>query len=71
MMNDRYSDPDLFSISLTVPITSHVYYESNNNDIYSLLLARLRAIEQELATLREEVAELREQVSEAWLGGTD
>lgn len=38
---------------------------------YTLLLARLHALETELATLREEVKDLREQVSEVWLGGTE
>jgi len=38
---------------------------------YTLLLARLHALETELAALREEVKDLRERVSETWLGGTE
>jgi len=48
------------------------------NDPYALLLAKLHALEQELAVLREELAALRERMDElddelheAWLGGTD
>ena len=38
---------------------------------YQLLLARLLAIEADMADLRERVAELEAELHEAWLGGTD
>ena len=44
------------------------------NDTFDILLARLRALEQELDVLREEVADLRarlEGCDEGWLGGND
>lgn len=42
------------------------------SDEYALLLARIRAIEQELAALREELEELKDKMDgEPWLGGTD
>lgn len=39
--------------------------ETQLPEAYALLLARIRAMEQELATLREELADLCVQVSEA------
>ena len=38
---------------------------------YTLLLARLHALETELAALREEVREIKDELHEAWLGGND
>lgn len=38
---------------------------------YALLLARIRAMEQELAALREELKEIKDDLHEAWMGGTD
>jgi len=38
---------------------------------YQLLLARLLAIEADMADLRERVAELEGRLHEAWMGGTD
>ena len=38
---------------------------------YQLLLARLHALEAELAALRERMDELDDELHEAWLGGTD
>jgi len=38
---------------------------------YQLLLARLLAIEADMADLRERVDELDDELHEAWLGGTD
>ena len=38
---------------------------------YQLLLARLLAIEADMADLRERVQELEAELHEAWLGGTD
>ena len=38
---------------------------------YQLLLARLLAIEADMADLRERVDELEDELHEAWLGGTD
>jgi len=38
---------------------------------YQLLLARLMAIEADMADLRERVVELESDLHEAWLGGTD
>ena len=38
---------------------------------YQLLLARLMAIEADMADLRERVSELEDELREAWLGGTD
>ncbi len=38
---------------------------------YALLLARLMALESDLADLRERVAELEAELHDAWMGGTD
>ena len=38
---------------------------------YTLLLARLHALEAELAAMRERMDELDDELHEAWLGGTD
>jgi hypothetical protein len=38
---------------------------------YELLLARLRAVEAEIAALRERLQELENDLQETWLGGTD
>ena len=38
---------------------------------YQLLLARLMAIEADMADLRERVAELEAELHETWMGGTD
>ena len=38
---------------------------------YTLLLARLHALETELAALRDELKEVKDTLQEAWLGGTD
>jgi len=38
---------------------------------YQLLLARLLAIEADMADLRERMDELDDELHEAWLGGTD
>ena len=38
---------------------------------YALLLARLLAIEAELAAVRERIDELDDELHEVWLGGTD
>ena len=38
---------------------------------YTLLLARLHALEAELAAVKEQVSELDDELHEAWLGGTD
>ena len=38
---------------------------------YQLLLARLMALESDLADLRERVAELEGELHETWMGGTD
>jgi len=38
---------------------------------YQLLLARLLAIEADMADLRERVAELEAELHETWMGGTD
>jgi hypothetical protein len=38
---------------------------------YQLLLARLMAIEADMADLRERMDELDDELHEAWLGGTD
>ena len=38
---------------------------------YALLLARLLAIEADMADLRERVAELEGELHETWMGGTD
>jgi len=38
---------------------------------YTLLLARLHALEAELAALRDELKEVKDTLQEAWLGGTD
>lgn len=38
---------------------------------YQLLLARLMAIEADMADLRERVAELEADLHDAWMGGTD
>ena len=38
---------------------------------YQLLLARLLAIEADMADLRERLDELDDELHEAWLGGTD
>ena len=38
---------------------------------YELLLARLMALESDLADLRERVAELEADLHDAWMGGTD
>lgn len=38
---------------------------------YQLLLARLLAIEADMADLRERVDELDDELHEVWLGGTD
>ena len=38
---------------------------------YTLLLARLHALEAELAAVKEQVDELEDELQEAWLGGTD
>ena len=38
---------------------------------YTLLLARLRTLETELAALRERMDELDDELQEAWLGGTE
>ena len=40
-------------------------------DAYALLLARLMAVEADMAALRERVAELESELHEAWMGGTD
>ena len=45
--------------------------ETNLPDAYALLLARLIALETELAALRERMDELDDELHEAWLGGTD
>ena len=38
---------------------------------YTLLLARLHALETELVALRERLDELDDELHEVWLGGTD
>jgi len=38
---------------------------------YQLLLARLLAIEADMAVLRERVEELEDELHETWMGGTD
>ena len=38
---------------------------------YTLLLARLHALETELAAVKEQVDELDDELHEVWLGGTD
>lgn len=38
---------------------------------YALLLARLRAVEAEIAALRERLQELENDLQETWLGGAD
>jgi len=45
--------------------------ETNLPDAYALLLARLLAIEADMADLRERMDELDDELHEAWLGGTD
>ena len=52
--------PD-YSFSISIPPSSP----------YDLLLARLMAIESDLADLRERVAELEAELHETWMGGTD
>jgi len=40
-------------------------------DWYGLLLAKLHAIESELAALEERVQELEAELHETWMGGND
>ena len=50
---------------------SYVHFESNSDILYDLLLARLRAVEAEIAALREQLQELADDLHETWLGGTE
>lgn len=45
--------------------------ETNLPDAYALLLARLMAVEADMAALRERVAELESELHEAWMGGKE
>ena len=40
------------------------------NETYDKLLAKIQALEQELATLCERVKELEDEAHETWMGGT-
>lgn len=50
--------------------TMNQHYISSGN-MYDLLLARLRAVEAEIAALRERLQELENDLQETWLGGTE
>ena len=41
------------------------------DSLFDLLLARLMAVEADMAALRERVAELEADLHEAWMGGND
>jgi chaperonin cofactor prefoldin len=45
--------------------------ETQLPEAYALLLARIVALESQVAAIREEVDELRAKINEHWLGGTD
>lgn len=41
------------------------------NGLFELLMARIRALEADMANMREELDEVRAEVCDGWLGGTD
>mgnify|MGYP000936069087 CR=1 FL=1 len=68
-MNWYDNSHDLPPMNISYDTMNQHYISSGN--MYDLLLARLRAVEAEIAALRERVQELEAELHEAEMGGNE